>query len=124
MQITPIRSDADHAAALREIERLWGAAPGTPDGDALDVLATLVEAYEARRWPVEASDPVDVIAFAMDQRGAGKADLAKVLGSFPRASEVLSRRRPLTLPMIWKLHAAWGIPAELLIRPYRTGRAA
>lgn len=123
MDISPIRNAADHDSALREIERLWDAADGTPDGDKLDILVTLVEAYERQRWPIQASDPVEIIKFIMEQRDATQADLAALLGSASRASEILRRRRPLTLQMIWRLHEAWGIPAELLIRPYATSAA-
>lgn len=120
MDIRPIHNDDDHAAALAEIERLWGAKPGTPDGDRLDVFAALVSAYEERRWPIEASDPIDVLSFCIEEGGRSQSELALLLGSPSRASEILHRKRPLTLPMIWKLHSEWGIPAELLIRPYAT----
>lgn len=120
MNIRPIRTDKDHAQALAEIERLWGAKPKTPEGDRLDVLLALIEAYEERRWPVPASDPVEAIKFRMAQTGHTRADLAALLGSESRASEILNRKRPLTLKMIWALHENWGIPAEILIRPYAT----
>ena len=118
MDVRPIRTEADHAAALAQIERLLHAAPGTPEEDALDILATLVERYEEGRWPVTESDPVEIIRFAMEQRGESQSDLARVLGSPSRASEILNRKRALTLEMVWKLNRAWHIPAELLIRPY------
>jgi HTH-type transcriptional regulator/antitoxin HigA len=118
MDLHPIRNEKDHAATLREIERLWGAKPRTPDGDRLDILLTLSDAYEERRWPVAPSDPIDAIRFRMEQAGHTQAELAVLLGSQSRASEILKRKRPLTLQMIWKLHEAWGIPAEILIRPY------
>ena len=124
MAIRPIRTDDDHSAALQEIERLWGAAPGTPDGDRLDVLATLVDAYESHRWPIEAGDPVDALTYAIEEMGRSQAELARVLGSRSRACEVLRRRRPLTLEMVRAVHQAWGIPAELLVRPYRASEAA
>jgi HTH-type transcriptional regulator/antitoxin HigA len=117
MDIRPIRSDADHAAALAEIERLWGAEPGTPEGDRLDVLATLADAYEADRWPVEAGDAVDALRYAIDEMGRSQTDLARILGSRSRASEILNRKRPLTVEMIHAIHREWGIPAEALIRP-------
>lgn len=123
MDIKPIKTDADYEAMLAEIERLWGSEAGSPDGDRLDVLATLVEAYEDKRWPIEAPDPVEAIKFRMEQDGLGQADLAKLLGSASRASEVLNRRRHLTLNMIWQLCAAWNIPAESLIRPYELERS-
>ena len=118
MDIRPIRTDADHKAALAEIERLFSAEPGTPDGDRLDVLATLVERYEETRWPVPQGDPVEVIRFMMEQRGVGQSDLARLFGSASRASEVLNRKRALTMEMVWKLNREWHIPAELLVVPY------
>jgi len=120
MEIHPIRNDEDHAAALREIERLWGAAAGTEDGDKLDILATLVEKYEESRWPiVDDSDPIDLLNYAIDELGHSQAELAELLGSRSRASEVLNRRRPLTVEMIHKIGQAWKIPADLLVRPSR-----
>lgn len=118
MEIRPIRTDADHEAAVREIEALWGAAPGTPDGDRLDVLITLVDAYEDRRWPLPAVDPVEAIKHSMAMEGRTQSDLAALLGSPARASEILRRKRALTLPMIWALHQQWRIPAEALVKPY------
>jgi HTH-type transcriptional regulator/antitoxin HigA len=119
MDIRPIRNDDDHAWALAEIERLWGSEVGTPDGDRMDVLVTLVEAYEDKRWPIPATDPIDLLHFAISDMGHSQAELAELLGSRSRASEILSRKRPLTLAMIQKLREAWHIPAELLIQPYR-----
>jgi len=127
MEIRPIRTDEDHRAALAEIERLWGASAGTPEGDKLDILATLVETYEERRWPLPGRrrfDPVDVLRFAIEELGHTQAELAKIIGSRARASEVLARRRPLTLQMIQKISANWKIPADLLVRPYRTTASA
>jgi len=120
MEIHPIRNDQDHQAALGEIERLWGAAAGTEDADKLDILATLVEKYEESRWPtVDISDPVDLLNYAIDELGHSQAELAKLLGSRSRASEILSRRRPLTVEMIHEISQAWKIPADLLVRPSR-----
>jgi len=119
MEIRPIRSAEDHREALREIERLWGAQEGTPEGDKLEVLATLVEAYEERHYPVPDADPVDILEYAIRDMGRSQAELAELLGSRPRASEVLSRKRRLTVEMIAKISAAWHIPAEALIGPYR-----
>ena len=120
MEIRPIRNDDDHAAALREIEKLWGAAAGTEEGDKLDILATLVEKYEEARWPsIDASDPIDLLLFAINELGHSQAELAELLGSRSRASEVLNRRRPLTVEMIRKISEAWKIPADLLIKPSR-----
>ncbi len=127
MHIRPIRTDADHRRALAEIERLWGAADGTPEGDKLDVLVTLVETYEDRRWPLKRRrrfDPVDVLHYAIDELGHTQAELANILGSRSRASEILSRRRPLTLDMIQKINARWKIPADLLVQPYRINTSA
>jgi len=120
MDIRPIRNDDDHVAALREMERLWGAAAGTEDGDKLDILATLVEKYEESYWPiVDTSDPVDLLNYAINELGHSQAELAELLGSRSRASEILSRRRPLTVDMIHKISQAWKIPADLLVRPSR-----
>jgi HTH-type transcriptional regulator/antitoxin HigA len=127
MDIRPIRTDKDHRAALAEIERLWGAPDGTPDGDKLDILVTLVETYEDRRWPINSRrrfDPVDVLRYAIDELGHTQAELAEILGSRSRASEVLARQRPLTLEMIQKITASWKIPADLLVRPYRIAASA
>src|SRR5450755_4646923 len=122
MQIRPIRNDKNHRAALAEIEKLWGAAVGTPEGDKLDILVTLIETYENRRWPLKSRrrfDPVDVLCYAIDELGHTQAELAEILGSRSCASEVLARRRPLTLEMIQKITASWKIPADLLVPPYR-----
>ncbi len=121
MDIRPIRSDEDHKAALAEIERLWGAAPGTDSGDKLDILVTLVEKYEEDRWPIAEPDwdPVDVLQYAIDEMGHSQAELAELLRSRSRASEILSRNRTLTLEMIRSISDAWKIPAALLIKPYR-----
>ncbi len=118
MDIRPIRTDADHEAALREIEALWGAAEGTPNGDRLDVLATLIEAYEDRRWPVQELDPVEAIEAAMAHDGHSRADLARLIGQ-SRATEVLQRRRALTLPMIRKIAREWKVPERVLVRAYQ-----
>ena len=127
MDIRPIRSDEDHRTALAEIETLWGAPEGTDDGDKLDVLLALVDIYEAKRWPVEIDetfDPVDVLRYAMDELGHTQVELGELLRSRSRASEVLSRRRALTVEMIHKIAEGWKIPAGLLVRPYRIERAA
>jgi HTH-type transcriptional regulator/antitoxin HigA len=120
MEIYPIRNDDDYTAAVREIERLWGAAAGTEEGDKLDILATLVEKYEETRWPsVDASDPIDLLNYAIEELGHSQAELAELLGSRSRASELLNRRRPLTVEMIHKISEAWKIPADLLVKPSR-----
>jgi len=120
MDIRPIRTVADHEAALAEIERLWHAAPGTSDHDRLEVLGTLVSAYEDREYPIEAPDPIEALKLYMEQQGKTQADLAMLLGSRSRASELLNRKRCLTMEMAWKLHTEWRIPAASLIRPYDT----
>ena len=123
-EIRPIRTKADYRAALKEAERLWDARPGTRDGDIIDVLTTLIEDYEARHHPVPAPDPIAAIEFMMQQKGLTRRDLEPVIGSRGRVSEVLTRKRPLTLPMVRGLGALLGIPAEILVRPYRTRLAA
>jgi HTH-type transcriptional regulator/antitoxin HigA len=115
MDIRPIRTEEDHAAALRRIEALWGAAPDTPEGDELDVLATLVERYEETRWPVQAASPVDFLKFMMRQNGRTQRDLAALLDSRSRASEILTGKRDLTLGQIRLLARHWRIPAAALI---------
>lgn len=124
MDIRPIRDDSDHEEALAEIERLWNAEPGSPEHDRLEILGILVNAYEDRRFPVEVGDPVDAIRFQMDQAGHTQADLAALLGSRSRASEVLARKRPLTMEMAEKLHRIWRIPAECLIAARKVVAAA
>ena len=116
MEIKPIRSESDHVAALKEIEILMDAQPGTPEGDHLDVLVTLVEAYEAKHFPIpEPDDPVEVLEYYMESRGLSRSDLIEYLGSKERVSEFFSRKRGLSLEMIRRLHACLGIPAELLL---------
>jgi HTH-type transcriptional regulator / antitoxin HigA len=121
MEIRPIRTEADYDAAIAEIDRLWKAEPGTDDGDKLSILAMLVEMYENERWPVDTSrlDPVDMLNYLVTDAGHTQAELAELLGSRSRASEVLSRKRALTVDMIHKISTAWKVPAELLIKPYR-----
>jgi HTH-type transcriptional regulator/antitoxin HigA len=118
-EIKPIRSAKDHEAALAEVERLWGAKPGTRDGDRLDVLATLIEAYEAEHYPVDPPDPIDAIKFRMEQQGLTRRDLETMIGTRTRVAEVLNGKRSLSIAMIRRLHEQLGIPAEVLIR---TGR--
>lgn len=121
MEIHPIRTKADYVAAIAEIERLWNAEPGTDDGDKLDILATLVERYENEHWPVDTSrvDPVDLLNYLVTDAGHTQAELAELLGSRSRASEVLNRKRALTVEMIHRISTEWKVPAELLIKPYR-----
>jgi HTH-type transcriptional regulator/antitoxin HigA len=115
MDIKPIRTESDYEAALREIERLWGAEPGTPNGDRFEVLFTLVEAYEEQHYVIPPPDPIEAIKYAMESRGLDRSDLEAYIGSSGRVSEVLNRKRPLTLRMIRKLNTGLGIPAEVLI---------
>jgi HTH-type transcriptional regulator/antitoxin HigA len=127
MDIRPIRTDEDHRAALAEIDACWGASEGSEEGDRLEVLVALVELYEAKRWPVETDeifDPIDVLHYAVEELGHTQAELAELLGSRSRASEILARRRALTVEMIHKISEAWKIPADLLVRPYKIERAA
>jgi HTH-type transcriptional regulator/antitoxin HigA len=121
MDVRPIRNEEDHSAALREIDALWGAGEGTREGDHLDVLVTLVEAYEDRRWPIEELDPVEAIKAAMEHGGHSRADLARLIGE-SRASEVIKRRRALTLSMIRKIASAWHIPERVLVKEYALDR--
>jgi HTH-type transcriptional regulator/antitoxin HigA len=115
MAIHPIRTDADHEAALHRIEALWSAEPGTLEHDELEVLSVLVSAYEGQRWPILPPDPIEAIKFHMEQNSLRQKDLAQVVGSESRASEILNRRRALTVQMIKAIHAAWSIPLECLI---------
>jgi Predicted transcription regulator containing HTH domain len=117
MNIKPIKTKADYKAALAEVERLMHAKLGTPEGDKFDVLVTLIEAYESRHFPMSPPDPIEAIKFCMDQSGLTVKDLEPAIGRSNRVYEVLSGKRSLTLPMIWKLHDMFGIPAESLIRP-------
>ena len=123
MNIRPIHTEADYQAALGDIAALMEAdpAPGTPKGDRLDILATLVQAYEARHFPIDAPDPVEAIKFRMQQSGLTVKDLEPIIGRANRVYEVLSRKRPLTLAMIRRLHRSLGIPAEVLIAESANG---
>ena len=122
-EIKPIRSEADYDAALREVERLWGAPSGTPEGDRLDVLATLIDAYEDEHHPIDPPDPIEAIKFRMEQQGLTRKDLEGIIGTRTRVAEILNRRRGLSIAMIRRLHERLGIPVEVLIRPSRV-RAA
>lgn len=123
MDIRPIHTEADHKLALKEISALMVADPdlGTPDGDRLDILTTLVQAYEAKLFPISAPDPVEAIKFRMEQSDLSVKDLEPLIGKSNRVYEVLNRKRPLTLAMIRKLHQGLGIPAEVLIAKPLTG---
>jgi HTH-type transcriptional regulator / antitoxin HigA len=121
-QLRPIRTEAQHRAALKDIERLWEAPARSPEHDRLEVLATLVEDYEQRRHPIYPPDPVEAIRFRMEQLGLDRKALEPVIGSRARVSEVLSRRRRLTLDMIRRLRDQLGIPADVLLgEPARGG---
>jgi HTH-type transcriptional regulator/antitoxin HigA len=124
MNIRPIRTKADYRSALKEVERLWDAEPGTKAGDRAEVLVTLIEAYEAKHYPIAAPDPIAAIEFMMDQKGLSRRDLEPALGSRGRVSEILARKRPLTLPMVRALSALLGIPTDVLVQPYPVRRAA
>lgn len=117
--ISPIRDESGHRAALAEIERLWGAGTDTPEGDRLDVLTALVDDYERANWPDEYLDPIDAIIARIENSGRSRKDFERIVGSSGRASEILNRKRHLTLPMIWKLVQEWKMPAEVLVRPYK-----
>jgi len=117
MDIKPIKTDADYRAALKEIETLMMAVPDTPEGEKLDVLVTLVEAWESRHYPIGFPDPVEAIKFEMEQKGLTAKVLEPMIGRRNRVYEILNHKRVLTLKMIWRLHQELGIPAESLIRP-------
>ncbi len=121
MDIRPIKTEADYDWALAEIEQYFdnSPAPGTPEADRFDVLSTLIDAYEIKYWPIEASEPIDAIRARMEQAGLTQTDLARLIGSKSRASEILGRKRPLTMEQAWKLHREWKIPAEALLQPSR-----
>jgi HTH-type transcriptional regulator/antitoxin HigA len=123
-ELKPIRTKADHRAALAEVERLWGAKSGTPKGDRLDVLATLIDAYETRHYPMDPPDPIDAIQFRMEQQGLTRKDLEPLIGTRARVAEVMTRKRNLSIDMIRRLHERLGISAEVLIRPTRESEAA
>ena len=118
-ELKPIRSEADYEAALAEVERLWGSPLGTPEGDRLDVLATLIDAYEAENHPMDPPDPIEAIKFRMEQQGLTRKDLEEIIGTRTRIAEVLNRKRSLSIAMIRRLHDRLGISADVLIRPSR-----
>ncbi len=117
MDIKPIKSDADYRAALKEVESLMMSAPDTPEGEKLDVMVTLIEAYEAKHFTMDLPDPVAAIKFEMERKGLTVKDLEPMIGKSNRVYEILNHKRSLTLKMIWKLHEGLGIPAESLIKP-------
>jgi HTH-type transcriptional regulator / antitoxin HigA len=124
MEIKPVKNEADYHAALEEIERLFGANPDSPEGDRLEVLTTLVEAYEEKHYNIPLPDPIEAILYHMESRGLSRRDLEPYIGSRARVSEVLNRKRTLTMEMIRNLHRGLGIPAEVLIQPYHTVKDA
>ncbi len=117
--IRPVRSEAEYEIALNQIAEYFARAPrrGTAAADRFDLLALVIEDYEKKHWPIEPPDPVDAIRWRMETGGLSQADLGRLVGSRQRASDILSRKRRLTMQMAWKLHREWGIPAEALIRP-------
>jgi HTH-type transcriptional regulator/antitoxin HigA len=121
--LRPIRTEADYEAALGEIERLWGTPAGTLEGDRLDILATLIDAYESEHFPMDPPDPIDAIKFRMEQQGLSRKDLEALIGTRTRVAEVLNRRRSLSINMIRRLHESLGISADVLIRPTRQSGA-
>lgn len=125
MEIRPIKSESDYEATLKEVERLMSAEAGQPEGDRLDVLVTLVEAYEREHYPMDFPDPVEAIKFRMEQQGLTVDDLVPVIGRKSRVYEILARKRPLTLRMIERLHETFAIPAECLLKhsSHRSGHA-
>jgi HTH-type transcriptional regulator/antitoxin HigA len=122
--VKPIHTKRDYESALQEVEGLWGAKPGTPAGDRLDVLATLIDPYEAAHYPTDPPDPIEAIRFRMEQQGLTRKDLEPLIGTRTRVAEVLNRKRNLSIGMIRRLHERLGTPAEVLIRPTRGRRAA
>jgi HTH-type transcriptional regulator / antitoxin HigA len=124
VEIKPIKSEAYYQAVLKEIARLFEAVPDTPDGDRLEILTTLVESYEEKKYHVSLPDPIEAIVSCMESRGLSRRDLEPFIGSRARVSEVLNRKRALTMEMIRNLHKGLGIPAEVLIQPYDTFKDA
>ena len=124
VMVRPVRTERDYEDALERIGQIMSARPGTPAGDELDVLSTLVEAYEAEHYPIDAPDPIALVEFAMEQRGADRSELEPIIGGRGRVSEVLNRRRPLSLSMIRRLKAEWALPADVLVRTYTLKKSA
>ena len=124
MDIHPIKNEHDYQAALTEVEQLFEAVPNTPAGDRLDILTTLIEAYEAHQYDIVPPDPIEAIRYHLESRGLARRALEPYLGSRGRVSEILNRKRPLTLEMIRALHTGLGIPADILIQPYTLHQTA
>ena len=123
-ELKPIRTKADYDSALAEVEVLWGSRSGTPKGDRLDILATLIEAYETKHFPMDPPDPIEAILFRMEQQGISRKDLESMIGTRARVAEVLNRKRGLSIEMIRQLHDRLGISADVLIRPSRLDKVA
>lgn len=124
MEIKPIKTEADYEAVLKEIECLFDAEPNTPEGDRLEVLTTLVEAYEEQHYGIPLPGPIEAILYHMESRGLSRKDLVPYIGSRARISEILNRKRPLSLEMMRRLQEGLGISADVLIQPYECGQAA
>ena len=118
MTIKPIKTKRDYQAAMKRLEIIFDAQPGTPEGDELEVLGILIDKYEQEHYPIDSPDPIEAIKFRMEQMGYSQSDLAKVVGLKSRASEILNKKRKLTLEMIRQLHQALGIPTDVLIQSY------
>jgi HTH-type transcriptional regulator / antitoxin HigA len=124
MEIKPIKNEVDYQAALKEVELLFDSDPETPEGDKLEVLTTLIEAYEEKHFSIPKPDPIDAILYHMESRGLTRRDMELYIGSRARVSEILNRKRPLTMEMIRNIHKGLGIPADVLILPYHTFKDA
>lgn len=118
MELKPIRTEAEHAEALADIERLWNAPEGSADADRLEVLAMLVEAYEKAHFPIEAPDPISFLEYVMDVRGLTRKDLEPYIGPRGRVADIMNRTRPMSVAMIRRLCSGLGLPADVLIQPY------
>jgi HTH-type transcriptional regulator/antitoxin HigA len=125
MDIRPLRSEKDYDWALKAVTPYFTRAPrrGSPEADRFDVLAALIAAYEAEHWAIAPPDPIDAIRFRMEQAGLKQADFGKLIGSQSRASEIMNRKRPLTMEQAYRLHREWQIPAEILLKPITAGRS-
>ncbi|MEQ1890077.1 MAG: helix-turn-helix domain-containing protein [Alphaproteobacteria bacterium] len=117
IELKPIRTEADYTRALASLKKLWDAASGTMAGDRLDILATLIDVYETENYPMDPPDPIDAIKFRMEQQGLTRKDMEPIIGTRARVTEVLNRKRNLSIAMIRRLHEQLGLPAEILIRP-------
>lgn len=123
-ELKPIRTQADYKRALTDLKKLWGAKSGTTAGDRLEILATLIDVYEAKHYPIDPPDPIEAIKFRMEQQGLTRKDLEPIIGTRTRVAEVLNRKRNLSIAMIRRLHDELGLSADTLIRPSRGKKAA